>query len=135
MRYQSREFHKFFSGINCCSYNTHGFHVIFAFRNLREKFSREISLNLFSRKNAKFRENVCEMGTKIFAFFRETFRSLELLYFRFTEVQLCFFKIVKFQFLCKEYPDELAYKISKIILYKIWLCWNLSIIVNSYLYS
>ena len=31
MSYQSREFHKFFWAINCCSYKTHGFHKIFAF--------------------------------------------------------------------------------------------------------
>ena len=37
------------------------------------------SLYLFSRKNAKFRGKVCEMRTKIFEFFRETFRSLETL--------------------------------------------------------
>ena len=45
-------------------------------------FSRNFasfSLNIFSRKNAKFREKVCEMRPKIFAFFRETFRSLETL--------------------------------------------------------
>ena len=66
---QSREF---FCAINCCSYNTYGFREIFAFSRNFASFS----LNLFSRKNAKFREKVCEMRTKIFAFFRETFCSL-----------------------------------------------------------
>ena len=36
LRNQSREFHKFFWAINCCSSNTHGFHEIFAF--FRETF-------------------------------------------------------------------------------------------------
>ena len=80
MRYQSREFHKFFWGTNCCSYNTRGFHEIFAFR-IFAKFSHfaMFSFNFFSRKNAEFGEKVCEMRPKIFAFFRETFRSLETL--------------------------------------------------------
>ena len=70
MRYQSREFHKFFWGINCCSYNTHGFHGIFASR-----------------------EKICEMRPKIFAFFLETFRSLETListtYFQYETILHC----------------------------------------------
>ena len=37
------------------------------------------SLHFFWRKNAKFREKVCEMRPKMFAFYRETFRSLETL--------------------------------------------------------
>ena len=48
---------------------------------LKKYFNKKVFfyLFLFSRKNAKFREKVCEMQTKIFAFFRETFRSLETL--------------------------------------------------------
>ena len=90
------EFHKFFWAINCCSYNTHNFPEIFAFpifakfshftkifsQNFRIFARKKNSLNfasfslyLFSRKNAK----VCEMRTKIFAFFSVTFRSLETL--------------------------------------------------------
>ena len=49
----------------------------------RENVFREISLRFrfiyLREKNAKFHEKVCEMRTKIFAFFRETFRSLETL--------------------------------------------------------
>ena len=50
---QSKEF---FCAINCCSYNTYDFH---------KKFSSKI----FSRKNFRI----------VFAFFRETFRSLQTL--------------------------------------------------------
>ena len=73
MRYQSREFHKFFWAINCCSCNTYGFHEIFAFR-IFAKFShfakfRFVFASFIFAKKAKFREKVCEMRTKIFAFF------------------------------------------------------------------
>ena len=52
---------RFFWAINCCSYNTHGFHEIFAFRikNFRQILFSKISLDLFSK--------ICEMWTKIFA--------------------------------------------------------------------
>ena len=36
-------------------------------------------LNLFLQKNVQFSDKVCEMRTKIFAFFRESFCSLETL--------------------------------------------------------
>ena len=88
LRYQSREFHKFFWVIYCCSYNTHGFTKFSHFAKIFSRnfhishFSRNFalfSLYLFSRKNAKLRDKICEMRTKIFAFFCETFRSLETL--------------------------------------------------------
>ena len=49
----------------------------------RDFFSRNFasfSLNSFSRKNSKISEKVCEIRTKIFALFCETFRSLETLH-------------------------------------------------------
>ena len=61
----SRNFVSFCCAINCCSYNTYGF--------------REFSyyfLNSFLRKNAKFREKLCEIRTKVFALVRESFRSI-----------------------------------------------------------
>ena len=57
-------------------------HFAFSRKKSRENLFREILLHLFSRKNAKFREKVCKMRTKIFAFFRETFLSLETLVLR-----------------------------------------------------
>ena len=67
MSYQSREFQKFFWALNCCSYKTHGFHKIFAFRKIFP-----ISLRL-----------------------RETFRSLETL--NVSSVHLCWkYMIVHF---------------------------------------
>ena len=96
LRYQSREFHKFFLGINCCSYNTHGFHEIFAFRifakfshfafreNIFAKFShfREISLCfrfIFFGKKCEISQKSLQKANENLWFFRETFRSLETL--------------------------------------------------------
>ena len=72
---QSREFNKFFWASNCCSYKTHGFHKIFAFRENILAFPRDFRILHFPKKNVR------EMWPKIFAFFRETFRSLETLIF------------------------------------------------------
>ena len=63
-----REFHKVFA-INCCRHKT---------RYILHRF-RMFSLNSFSRKNSKFYEKICKIRTKIFALFRESFRSLETL--------------------------------------------------------
>ena len=52
-------------------------------KNFRENIFREISLRFrifhFIYFSAKFCEKVCEMRTKMLAFFRETFSSLETL--------------------------------------------------------
>ena len=69
MRYQSTEFHKFFWGINCCSYNTHGFHKIFAFR-IFAKFRFVFALFIFAKK--------CEISRKSFRNATENFRIFSL---------------------------------------------------------
>ena len=77
MSYQSREFHKFFRAINCCSFKTHGFHKIFAifhftkslrnatenFRTFREMFR---SLETIQRSNTRKREKDKLQWTSIF---------------------------------------------------------------------
>ena len=62
LSYYSTEFHKFFCAINCCSYKTH--------------------FRIFAKKSfwfIYFREKVWPVWTKLFEFFRETFRSLDTL--------------------------------------------------------
>ena len=48
------------------------------FREISHRF-RIFSFNSFYQKNAEYGEKVCELQTKILAFFRESFRSLETL--------------------------------------------------------
>ena len=59
--------------INCCSYKIHSFHKVFAFR---EKYYCEFRFIYFREISQK----IWKMRPKIFAFFRETFRSLETLF-------------------------------------------------------
>ena len=68
-----------FSAITCCSY---GFREIIFSRNFAKPIFAKTIISKFRivfTKNAKFREKMNEIRTKFFAFFRESFRSLETL--------------------------------------------------------
>ena len=69
MRYQSREFHKFFWAINCCSYNTHGFHEIFAFW----KFCFVLASFIFAKKCEISRKSLWNAQRKFSHFFAKRF--------------------------------------------------------------
>ena len=91
MSYQSKEFHKFFWAINCCTNKTQNYLI-----------SRKY-FGIFA-----FREKVCEMRPKIYAFFHETFRSLETL-----EIFYC------------SYKEKKIWPISRYFVY----LWRYSVIV------
>ena len=61
--YQSREFHKFFSVINCCSYKT--FRILWNFRIFPKINFVPFSFHLFSRKHAKCDDNFRIFSRKV----------------------------------------------------------------------
>ena len=79
MRYQSREFHKFFWAINCCSYKTRGFHKISEFSHFAKIFSQNFCI-LHFRKNFFCKILLCFLLHFISRNFAKKFAKCE--YFR-----------------------------------------------------